>query len=51
MFGGGTFPAGAEVVEGFYYDRCENNPFLYKLIPKKKRRLFTLWQFATFVLN
>jgi hypothetical protein len=23
---GGTFPAGAEVVEGFYYDRCENNP-------------------------
>ena len=28
---GGTFPAGAEVVEGL----CENNPFLYKLIPKK----------------
>ena len=47
---GGTFPAGAEVVEGFYYDRCENNPFLYKLIPKKAR-LFTLWQFVTSVLN
>jgi hypothetical protein len=31
---GGTFPAGAEVVEGFYYDWCENDPFLYKLIPK-----------------
>jgi hypothetical protein len=25
---GGTFPAGAEVVEGFYYDRCENPYFV-----------------------
>lgn len=39
---GGTFPAGAEVVEGFYYDRCENNPFLYKLIPKKRAFVYAM---------
>ena len=39
---GGTFPAGAEVVEGFYYDRCENNPFLYKLIPKKTAFVYAM---------
>ena len=38
---GGTFPAGAEAVEGICYDRCENNPFCINL-SLKKRRLLTL---------
>ena len=37
-----TFPAGAEVVEGFYYDKCENDPFLYKLIPKKAAFVYAM---------
>ena len=39
---GSTFPAGAEVVKGFYYDRCENNPFLYKFIPKKPAFVYAM---------
>jgi hypothetical protein len=35
---GGTFPAGTEVVEGF----CENNPFLYKFIPKKAAFVYAM---------
>lgn len=32
---GGIFPAGAEVIQGLYYDRCKRNPLLYRLIPRK----------------
>ena len=39
---GGVFPSGAEVIEGFYYDRCENNPLIYKLIPRKSAYVYSV---------
>lgn len=39
---GGRFPAGAAVVEGFFYDRSTNNTLLYKLIPNKPAIVYTM---------
>jgi hypothetical protein len=44
---GNTFPVGANVVRGYYYNRRKQNPFKYELVRRRVAIVYSVAKFAT----